>query len=253
MTQVLSQIELSESEIAKLPAPVRRKIQVAFGPADMTNGTWMLVGAASTVTASVIDRAIAQIALVASNYAAARSERNIERLLEMIVEDMHSVDIDLEIENAEMRAEYLADNKLLTAQDVRDQWGLNPRNKSEPASRWKREGKIFAVRNGAIDLYPAFQFVDGSPRPVIKEILVEISEDFTAWQVAFWFASGSGWLNGEEPQNCLDQVDDVLMAATRLKALRWALLAADDCLMTARRVAEAEPTGSWEEFALRVL
>ena len=218
MTEALSQIELSESEIAKLPAPLRRKLQAAFGPADRVNGTWMLVGAASAVTASVIDRAIVQIALVASNYAAARSERNIERLLEMIVEDIprDPVDFELEIENAEMRAEYLADNKLLTAQDIRDQSGLNPRNKSEPASRWKREGKIFAVRKGAIDLYPAFQFVDGSPRPVIKKILAEIGEDFTAWQIAFWFESGNGWLDDEEPQDCLDQVDDVVMAAKRL-------------------------------------
>ncbi|MCY4259195.1 MAG: hypothetical protein OXC91_02875 [Rhodobacteraceae bacterium] len=218
MTEALSQIELSKSEIAKLPAPLRRKIQAAFGPADMANGTWMLVGAASAVTARVIDRAIAQIALVASNYAAARSERNIERLLEMIVEDIprHPVDIELEIENAGMRAEYLAENNLLTAQEVRDRSGLKPRNRSEPASRWKREGKIFAVRKGAIDLYPAFQFVDGSPRPVIKKILAELGDEFTAWQVAFWFQSGNGWLDGEEPRDCLDQVDDVVMAARRL-------------------------------------
>ncbi|MEL7322595.1 MAG: hypothetical protein AAFN03_11435 [Pseudomonadota bacterium] len=218
MTEALSQIELSESEIAKLPAPLRRKIQAAFGPADMANGTWMLVGAASAATATIVGSAIAQVALVASNYAAARSEKNIERLLEMIVEDMprDPVDIELEIENAEMRAEYLAANKLLSAQEVRDQSGLKPRNKSEPASRWKREGKIFAVRKGAIDLYPAFQFVDGTPRPVIKKILAEIGDDFTSWQIAFWFESGNGWLDGEEPQDCLDQVDAVVMAAKRL-------------------------------------
>lgn len=218
MTEALSQIELSESEIAKLPAPLRRKIQAAFGPADMANGTWMLVGAASAATATIVGSAIAQVVLLASNYAAARSEKNIERLLEMIVEDMprDPVDIELEIENAEMRAEYLAANKLLSAQEVRDQSGLKPRNKSEPASRWKREGKIFAVRKGAIDLYPAFQFVDGTPRPVIKKILAEIGDDFTSWQIAFWFESGNGWLDGEEPQDCLDQVDAVVMAAKRL-------------------------------------
>jgi len=218
MSQTLSQIDLTEAEIAKLPAGIRRKIEAAFGPANKANGKWMLVGTATAKTAEVVGSALTQFTAVTTTHIAARREKNIERLLEMIVEDIPraDVDIELELENAEMRAQYLTETKLLTAQDVREQSGLKPRNKSEPASRWKREGKVFAVRKGAIDLYPAFQFIDGSPHPAMKKILTEIGDAFTPWQIAFWFESGNGWLDGAEPQDCLDQTEDVIEAAQRL-------------------------------------
>ncbi len=184
MTETLSLIERSASEIAEFPAPLRRKIQAAFGPADEITGKWMLIGAENAETAHAISHEITQI--------------------------------ELEIQNAKMRAEYLAANELLTAQQVRDQSGLEPSNKSEPASRWKREGKVFAVRNGGIDLYPAFQFVDGAPRPLIEKILIEFGGKFLAWQIAFWFESGNVHLNEEEPHDCLDQIEDVVRAARRL-------------------------------------
>ena len=218
MSETLSQIGLTSAEIAKLPAAIRRKVEAAFGPDNKANGTWMLVGAPTAATASVVGTAIERVALVAGAHAVARQEKNIDRLLELIVEDLprSDGDLELELENAEMRAQYLAETKLLTAAEVRAQSGLNPRNKSEPASRWKREGKIFAVRKGGVDLYPAFQFTDGSPKRVIKSILAEIGEGYTPWQIAFWFESGNGWLDGEAPQDCLSQPDDVIVAAKRL-------------------------------------
>lgn len=184
MTEILSLIEFSASDIAEFPAPLRRKIQAAFGPADEITGKWMLVGAANAETARAISHEI-----------------NL---------------IEFEIENAKMRAEYLVANELLTAQQVSDQSALKPSNKGEPASRWKREGKVFAVRKGGVDLYPAFQFVDGAPRPVIEKILTEFGGEFTAWQIAFWFESGNVHLNEEEPRDCLDQIEDVVRAARRL-------------------------------------
>lgn len=218
MSETLSQIDLTQAEIATLPAAIRRKVEAAFGPANTASGAWMLVGAPTEAAASVVGAAIARVALVVGAHAAARQEKNIERLLELIAEGLpHSDgDFELELENAEMRAQYLAETKLLTATEVRAQSGLNPRNKSEPASRWKREGKIFAVRKGGVDLYPAFQFTDGAPKGVIKSILAELAKDFTPWQIAFWFESGNGWLGGEAPQDCLGKPDEVVLAAKRL-------------------------------------
>lgn len=123
---------------------------------------------------------------------------------------------ELDLENVKMRAACLAETKLLTAAQVCEQSGLNPRKKSEPASRWKREKRIFAVRKGGVNLYPAFQFAGGRPRPVIRKILAETADSFTPWQIAFWFESGNGWLDGEQPQDCLDRAEDVVMAAKRL-------------------------------------
>lgn len=77
--------------------------------------------------------------------------------------------IDAELENAEMRAKYLSETPLLTAQQVRHLSGRRPSNKSEPVSRWKRDNEVFAIYKNGINLYPAFQFEDGVPKPIIKK------------------------------------------------------------------------------------
>ena len=90
-------------------------------------------------------------------------------------------------------------------------------NSSEPASRWKREKRVFAVRAGSARLFPRFQFADGYPLPVIKEVLKCLPDDMTPWQIAFWFRSGNGWLDGRSPEEALDDEDGVLNAAERLR------------------------------------
>ncbi len=215
MSEILSQIHLTPAETAGLPAPIRRKIEAAFGPIDKANGDWRLVGSRSEPVAALVDKALMRLPAIATVHAEMIRKRNIDKLLEIIAADMPHADVDanLELENAEMRAEYLGETRLLTAVQVREQSGLEPRNKSEPASRWKREGKIFAVRKGGVDFYPAFQFEDGAPKPVIKKVLAELPDDLSSWQTAFWFDSGNGWLDGAEPQDCLDQPDNVIEAA----------------------------------------
>ena len=93
------------------------------------------------------------------------------KVLDVILSDAPRprVENELEIDNARLRSRYFQETPLLTGAEVRAASGLNPRNKSEPASRWKREGRLFAVRRSGVDHYPAFQFADGAPRPVIRE------------------------------------------------------------------------------------
>ena len=93
---------------------------------------------------------------------------------------------------------------------------IHRKNASEPASRWKREGRIVAVRHRGRDLYPAFQFADGQPRRVIKDILAQIPASLTAWQIALWFASGNGWLDGATPEERIDAPGEVVEAALHL-------------------------------------
>ena len=89
-------------------------------------------------------------------------------------------------------------------------------NPSEPASRWRREKRVFAVRKGRAQLYPRFQFADGQPLPVIKQVLKRLPAGMTPWQIAFWFRSGNGWLDGRSPEEALGDEDHVLNAADRL-------------------------------------
>lgn len=148
------------------------------------------------------------------------TERNIEVLVDLYLQGEAQADVDRELEqdNAELRAQYLREVPTFTAAEIHEfMHGSMLRNPSEPASRWRREKRVFAVRAGRVQLYPRFQFVDGHPQPVIKEVLKRLPDDMSPWQIAFWFRSGNGWLDGRSPEEALGDEDGILMAADRLR------------------------------------
>ncbi len=212
MAETLPLINLTPDEIEKLPAKLRDKIS-----ATDVIGVW-LVGGTTERIAQRIARVVELFPRAAAKHNEQLSDANIEKMLDVFLSDTPRppVETELDIDNARLRADYLQETPCLTAAQVHAASGLNPRNRSEPASRWKREGRLFAVRRSGIDLYPAFQFEDGVPRPVIKKILAALPKDMTGWQIALWFASGNGWLGGDEPQERLVDPDAVIDAALKL-------------------------------------
>ena len=129
---------------------------------------------------------------------------------------MEGVDTDMALDNFALRQAYVDETPLLTAKQIHAMSGVRSANPSEPASRWKKQGRTFAVRVHGRDLYAAFQFRDGVPHPVMKEVLAALPVDMTSWQKAFWFASGNGWLDGDEPQRRLDDGKQIVEAARQL-------------------------------------
>ena len=124
---------------------------------------------------------------------------------------------DLEVDNAILRARYLDCHKTYTSREIRELSGLATRNPSEPASRWKRNRRIFGVPVGNQDRYPAFQFAEGRPRREIARILSVLPADMSPWQIAFWFASSNRWIEDDNaPQEALQDIDRVLAAAAEL-------------------------------------
>lgn len=218
MSEALSLIDLTPEEVERLPADLRRRIGVSARTKDCPSGAWLLVGEGAEGLTELLERALDALPPLAAERGYRLSEANIEKILDVILSDAprHRVENELEIDNARLRSRYLQETPLLTGAEVRAASGLNPRNRSEPASRWKREGRLFAVRRSGVDHYPAFQFADGAPRPVIKEILAVLPKEMTGWQIAMWFASGNGWLDGAEPQERLSDADAVVDAARRL-------------------------------------
>lgn len=211
----LVRLDLADDDISSLPDPLRKRI--AHSMAGIPGG-WTLVGTPDAELAELLRRVIARLPLMAAMHQRALAERNIELMIESILPDAPRADVraELEIDNARLRADYLLETPMLTATEIRAGSGLSPKNGSEPASRWKREGRIFAVRHGGRDLWPAFQFADGQPRRIIKEVLAQMPASATHWQVALWFASGNGWLDGAEPQDQLDAPGEVVEAARQL-------------------------------------
>ncbi|HYG25553.1 MAG TPA: hypothetical protein VD906_01470 [Caulobacteraceae bacterium] len=146
-----------------------------------------------------------------------RSEQRIEQLVShfMDVDPIASTRRAVELDNAQARARLLEQLDVLTAKDVARLAGHSASNTSATASKWKGNRAIFSVSYRGKDLYPAFQFKDGRPLPIIGKILRELPKTMSAWQIAFWFASVNGWLAGRAPMAALDDEAAVLSAARR--------------------------------------
>ncbi|MFN3314162.1 MAG: hypothetical protein ACK46Q_11940 [Hyphomonas sp.] len=217
----LAAFVLANDDLKRLGSKTLRKVEEETSTDPQLPGNWLLLEVKMAEDRALILR-IAKLALEAAPDARrAISEDWINRMTALLVQGERApVDLDIDQDNARMRADYLKTVPAYTAAQVREfQTGDLPVNPSDPAARWKRESRIFAIPEGRLDLFPAFQFADGAPRPEIRAILKALPEDMTDWQRAFWFASVNGWLDGRSPQDSLDNVAAVVSAAGRLREL----------------------------------
>jgi hypothetical protein len=144
-----------------------------------------------------------------------RIEDEVRKLVDIVLPRDASDELarDIELENAELRREFIRAWKCLRSSDVHKLSGRRSTNAAQTASRWKAQGRIFAVPYGGNDLYPAFQFKDGEPRPVIARVLERFGDKLSPWQTAFWFGAESGWLDGRKPVDLIDSDPDAVAAA----------------------------------------
>jgi hypothetical protein len=120
------------------------------------------------------------------------------------------------VRNATARRAFLAELPTLTSAEVASSAGSAAKNVAALATRWRKEGRIFAVPWGGELRYPAFQFDDaGVPLPVVRSVLEVFRGIGSDWQVALWFATPSPYLpRHARPIEVLsDQV--VLLGAAR--------------------------------------
>lgn len=148
-------------------------------------------------------------------------EEQKERLLEVMSQDVEIGVLDEQRvvqlhRQTEARERFLQEFPILSSHEVADLGGSTASNASAMASRWKKAGKIFALPIGRGDRYPAFQFADdGKPLPVISEV-IGLFGARSAWSLALWFASSSGWLHGKRPVDMLEtHPEEVVQAARR--------------------------------------
>ena len=215
-------VELTPDEVEGFSARLREKIRTSIGlrSKQQQRQRWILIGAASKQEAAVMRATATMAGRILGQRRMELTERNIEALVDLYLQGTERADVDqdLEQDNAELRAQYLREVPTFTAANIHKlMHGSLLKNPSEPASRWRREKRIFAVRNGRAQLFPCFQFADGHPLPVIKLVLKRLPADMTPWQTAFWFRSGNGWLDGRSPEEALGDEDSVLNAADRLR------------------------------------
>ncbi len=121
---------------------------------------------------------------------------------------------EIERDNAEAQARFIEMVPCHSAEELARLAGHAASNKSATANRWKGQQAMFGVRRLGRDRYPAFQFQDGRPRKVIGKVLKALPEGMSPWQVAFWFSSPNGWLDGDKPMERLAHEDAIVAAAT---------------------------------------
>jgi hypothetical protein len=115
----------------------------------------------------------------------------------------------------------LQGSEWLTAEEIGRLAGRSPSNPAALASRWKREGKLFAVHWKGKDWFPRYAFDAAmQPRRAVAEVLKRFGPHVDAWRVAAWFESTNGWLDNRRPREAMDREQDVILAAERKAGVR---------------------------------
>jgi hypothetical protein len=119
--------------------------------------------------------------------------------------------------NALAREELFKEFGAYTSSEIADLAGSKASNKAALANRWKQEGRIFSVTHHGATYFPAYQFdIEGRPRPVIAQVIKAVGSKWSEWELALWFTSGTGWLDGQRPVDLLEsEPEEVALAAER--------------------------------------
>lgn len=105
--------------------------------------------------------------------------------------------IEERIRRQETMRAVLARGDWFTAEQINALQAVPPANKEQPASEWKRRGRIFGVSIGGQEYFAGYQFdVMCQPLPIIKEILYALGAVADSWEVAAWFHFPNGWISG---------------------------------------------------------
>lgn len=118
--------------------------------------------------------------------------------------------------NAEARKFVLQGAEWVNAARLSEIAGFSGQNASAQPNKWKREGKIFALRHDGCDLYPGYALdPDAQYRPVkgLAPILRAFVTELDPWDIAIWFASSNGFLGGAAPKDLLMSAPEHVLAA----------------------------------------
>jgi hypothetical protein len=109
----------------------------------------------------------------------------------------------------------------LTSEQLNTLQATPPKSRSQPASDWKRRGRIYGVGRSGREYFARYQFdAMYEPLPVIRDVLEAFGEVADPWVLAAWFHYPNAWLADAKgapvaPKDALDRRDDVVRAAMR--------------------------------------
>ena len=96
--------------------------------------------------------------------------------------------------------------------------GFSGSNPSAQPNRWKKSGKLFALKRGKSDMYPSYAFGDDfRPLPAMKSILNVFHNKKSDFKIAAWFSSGNSWLRNKRPLDLIGTDPDAVIKAAEIE------------------------------------
>jgi hypothetical protein len=120
--------------------------------------------------------------------------------------------------NALARRNALQEFGALTSAQLAEMRGANTTNPHATTGRWLTADRVFAIETPSGRLFPAFQFAQGEPRPVIRRALTALDHQLRGWELLAWFTGSNGHLAGARPVDRLDEAPDEVVAAAAHQA-----------------------------------
>lgn len=140
-----------------------------------------------------------------------------DQLVDLLVGDVALTPADMKRARLEAKAlrAIRHNTQWLTTAEIADLADLGPANPIATVSRWKQQGRIYALRHGGKDYYPKYALgSDFHPLPVIKEILAVLT-GYDPELLAGWFDSTSRFLRGKRPRELVAAEPAKVLAAAR--------------------------------------
>ena len=120
--------------------------------------------------------------------------------------------------NAEARKVVLQSAEWINATQLSEMAGFVSRNASAQPNKWKRDGRIFAIRHQGADLFPDYALdANRQFRPVqeLAPVLSTFGEQLDGWDIAIWFASVNSFLGGVRPKDVLTSAPERVIKAAQ--------------------------------------
>jgi Protein of unknown function (DUF2384) len=122
------------------------------------------------------------------------------------------VEAVIDRDTLDWRRRFMRTNSVWNSAQVAAESTSTARNRAAIASRWLREKKIFGLRYEGQQVFPRFQFQDGSPSPVIAKVISRFPEHATGWDFAYFFATPNPHLGGRKPLELLKSNPDRVLS-----------------------------------------
>ena len=120
---------------------------------------------------------------------------------------------------ARLREALLSSGDYVPASKIAQWADFSASNPSAQPSKWKHAGRIFAIQDKGVDLYPAFALDESfRPRKAMKTVLDVFAGSKSSLALAAWFQSVNGRLKGRAPKDMLANQPDLVIEAAQIEA-----------------------------------